>query len=265
MLRRHHQRACHKQSCDILASLFSIRLPDQPLPTARVAPSSIFDRDGAPSPVATGNIPFGPAGQEDSLGINPKRGKPVQPFPAVAHINPATSCRPNHSASISSDSPRSLRPTQLVRPRPEATVLGAMTAGCPHTDEDTTACQNYLSRIQKDFTTDPVYNLMRPGSPSSFRFCITEPPVASGQTHVAAGSFNAANGQQSPAPATTEATLTPVVQAQMSQHRRRCQSRDPPELFFLVAVPDKEGPHGNEPSSSHRTATQFLKRIRGRV
>ena len=229
MPRRHNQRPCH----NIPASLHPIRLADQPLQAAPHAPSMVFDREVAPSPVATGNIPFGPAGQEDSLGINPKRGKPVQPFPAGAHINPATSCRPNHSASISSDSPRALRPTQLVRPRPEETVLGAMTAGGPHTGGDTTACQNYLSRILTESTTDPVYNHMRPGSPSAFRFCITEPPVASGQTHVAAGSFNAANGQQSPAPATTEATSTPVVQAQMSQHRRRCQSRDPPRGISL--------------------------------
>ena len=228
MLRRHNQRPCHKQSCDILASFLSIRLPDQPLPTAPVAPSFIFDRAGVPSPVATGNIAFGPAGPEDSLAINTKRG---QPSPAGAHINPATSCRPSHSASISSDSPRALRPTQLVRPRSEATVLGAMTAGGPHTGGDTTACQNYLSRILKDFTTEPVYNLMHPGLPSPFRFCITDPPVASGQTHVAAGSFNVANGQQSPAPASTEGTSTPVIQAQMSQHRRRCQSRDPPGII----------------------------------
>ena len=233
MLRRHHQRACHKQSCDILTSLHPIRLADQPLRAAPHAPSPVFDRDGAPSPVATGNIPFGANGQEDSLGINPKRVQPVQPFPAVAHINPATSCRPSHSASISPESPRALLPTQLVRPRPEATVLGAMTAGGPHTGGDTTACQYYRSRILKDFTTGPVFQRMHPSSPSPFRFCITNPAIASGQTHVAAGSFNAANGQQSPAPATTEATSTPVVQAQMSQHRRRCQSRDPPRGIIL--------------------------------
>ena len=233
MLRRYNQRPCHKHSHNIPASPHPIRLADQPLRAAPHAPSLVFDRDGAPSPVATGNIPFGPAGPEDSLEINPKRGKPVRPFPAGAHINPATSCRPIHSAGILADSPRALRPTQLVRPRPEATVLGAMTAGGPYSGGDFTAWQYYRSPILKDFTTDPVYNLMPPGSPYPFRPCITEPPVASGQTHVAAGSFNAANGQQSPASATTEATSTPVVQAEMSQHRRRCQSRDPPRGIIL--------------------------------
>lgn len=265
MLRRHHQRSRHKHSRNIPASLPPIRLPDQPLPAAPCAPSLTFDRAGTLSFVATGDISFHPARPEDYLGIYPKRRKRVLPGAANTHINSATSLGPNHSASISVDSPRALRPTQLVRPRPEVTVLGAKTAGGPQTGGDTTAWQYYRSRILTDFTIDPVYNFIHPGSPSPFRFCITELPVASGQTHVAAGSLNAANRQQSPAPATTEGTSTPVIQAQMSQHRRRCQSRDPPELFILVAVPDKEGPHRNEPSPSHRTATQFLKRIRGRV
>ena len=231
MLRRHHQRACHKHSRNIPASLPPIRLPDQPLPAAPCAPSLTFDRADALSPVETGDIPFGPDRPEDSLGINPKRRKRVLPGAANTHINSATSLGPNHSASISVDSPRALRLAELLRPRTEATVLGAKTAGGPHTGGDTTAWQYYRSRILTDFTIDPVYNFMPPGSPSTFRFCITEPPVASGQTHVAAGSFNAANGQQSPAPATTESTSTPVIQAQMSQHRRRCQSRDPPGII----------------------------------
>ena len=261
MPRRHHQRACHKHSRNIPASLPPIRLPDQPLPAAPCAPSLTFDRDGAPSSVATGNIPFGPAGQEDSLGITSRRENRIHPGPASTHVNSATSCRPNRAAAIPADSPKVRRSTDPARPSSEATLLGAESARGPQTGGVRTDWQFYRNRIPTDSTTGPAFDLMHLESPSHMKASTPEPPTSSRQAHIATGVFNVASSLQSPAQATREGISIPEIQAHKSQHRRRYQSRDPtrriipprPLRCFKKARKAMSLPHhrGPEPSFSN--------------
>ena len=233
MLSRHHQLGCHNEFLNAPTSLPSIKLLDQPLPATPNGPSLFINRAGALSSVATEYIAFGPAGREDSLGVNPNQGKRRLPGPDHTHIDSAISCRPNRSPLISADFLGVLSSIQFVPLRSKGTEVSAETVVDPLTAKVRGARQYCQKRAPKDSITDPLYSRLHPVSSPSIEAGAAQPAVVCRQTRVTPGAFSDVRRHQTPAPATAEGTIPPGIPPLMFQRRWNCRSRDPPRGIIL--------------------------------